>query len=133
MGLVDIFNAKNLLLNHNSGTLPEVADTIMDWFQPMTFEIVTKAVVGFQLKETPTSISFQGVWQPYQPRELDMQAHGQRKWGWYRLHALPGIDLLTDDVVIYLGIQYRVLSKLTYKLYGYDEYKLLVDYTGSGP
>ena len=129
-----IYNASNRPLPNNSGTLPEVDETLANWFQSMTFEQVGKIVNNvFQVVETPTTFSFLGVWQPSQPSELEMRAQGQRKWQWFSVHSWPGVPLEPDDVINYLGVQYRVMSMNDYTLYGFIEYRLINDYSGAGP
>jgi len=129
-----IQNAKDIPLANNTGTLPNMGDAILNWFQKMTFEQVAKVVNGlFQVSETATSFSFMGVWQSAQPTQLEMQAQGQRKWNWWTCHSQPNVPLNVDDVITYLGIQYRVMSKIDHTLYGYIEYRLINDYTGVSP
>lgn len=128
-----ISNGKDRPLNTDAGTMPDVSGALMDWFQPMVFAIVTKTVSGFQAVETKTDINFQGVLQPMSGRQLMMKPEGQRKWNWFQLHAEPGLTLTPDDVVFYLGVQYRVMSQKDYRLNGYVEYTLVNDYTGAGP
>jgi hypothetical protein len=131
---VPIFNANSVPLNQNSGTMPDVSGALQNWFQPMQFTQVAKVVNSvFQLSETPTTYAFMGVWQPAQPSNLEIKLQGQRKWKWFTVHASPGIPLSPDDVVNYLGVQYRVMSMNDYTLNGYIEYRLINDYTGSGP
>lgn len=113
--------------------LPDVSGALMDWLQPMIFTLISKAIKGFQVKETPTIYSFMGVWQPFSVRQLEMKPRGQRAWSWYMLHALPGLLLKADDVVAYDGVQYRVMQVNEYPLYGFNEFHLVEDYTGSGP
>lgn len=128
-----IKNGKDTPLNENSGTLPDVSGAMLDYFQPMVFGTVAKAVEGFQVVETKTSVSFQGVIQPFSDRQLMMKPEGQRSWKWYTVHAEPQLELATDEIITYLGAQYRVMSLRDYRLYGYVEYHLVQDYTGSGP
>ncbi len=99
--------------------------------QPL--DIVTKDVDGFQVVEKKVTVNTQGTWQAFTDRQLMMKPEGQRDWSWYQLHAVPALVLKPDDVVIYLGTQYRVMAQKDYKLYGYIEYHLIADYTGSGP
>lgn len=114
-------------------TLPYVGDTLLDYFQPMTFEIVTKTVLGFQLVETKSVTSFSGVLQPFTSQQLLIKPEGQRAWIWYMLHCDPSLALNPDDVIIYQGVQFRVMQKRDYTGYGYIEYDVVNDYTGSGP
>lgn len=126
-------NAANRPLFSKSGTVPDVSGALKDWFQNMTFGIVTKSVVNFQNVETVDPINFQGVIQPYTGRQLSLLPEGQRAWNWLILHADPVLTLNVDSVVIYKGKQTRVMARKDYILYGYVEYHLVTDWTGSGP
>jgi hypothetical protein len=130
---IPIFNAKDRPLNENTGTLPSVSDAMLDYFQPMTFTEVTKKKANFNVVEVATNVCFRGVWQPLTDRKLQMKPEGQRSWKWFWVHADPSLQLNTDDVITYLGVQYRVMADKDYSLYGYMEYHLVNDYTGSGP
>jgi hypothetical protein len=127
------FNAKDRPLNANSGTLPDMGNTLSGWLQPITLGVVTKTVVNFQVVETQSEVSFQGVWQPFSARQLIIKPEGERAWKWYMLHAQIALPLKPDDVVTYRGIQYRVKADNDYSLYGYYQYELIEDWTGSGP
>lgn len=128
-----ISNAANRPLNQNTGTVPDVGDALLDWFQPMQFTKLVKSVEGFQNVEVPTVVNFRGVWQPMSMRRLAMKPEGQRSWKWFTVHADPSLALEPDEVVNYLGEQFRVMGHKDYKLYGYVEYELVNDFTGSGP
>lgn len=126
-------NAKDIPLNLNSGTVPDMSGALLQWLQPMVFGLITKTVNGFQVSETVVELTFKGVWQPFADRQLMMKPEGQRAWSWYWLHSDPSLTLKVDDVVEYNGKQYRVMSKKNYELYKYVEYHLVTDWTGSGP
>lgn len=126
-------NASQIPLNQKSGTVPDVSGAMMDWFQSMVFEPVGKVVQGFQVVETGEPVSFRGVIQPLSPRKLELKPEGQRAWTWLMLHAEPVLALEVDDVVVYLGVQTRVMAKTDYSLYGYIQYELVQDWTNSGP
>lgn len=113
--------------------LPDMSDALLSWLQPMVFTNITKSVVASQLVETPASVSFSGVWQPFSAAQLMIKPMGQRSWNWYMCHALTNLALETDDVVNYEGVQYRVMAQNPYPKYGFYEYHLVADYTGSGP
>lgn len=117
----------------DNGNLPYVGDTLLEYFQPMVFTTIVKTTVNFQVVETATSVTFRGVWQPFSAQQLNMKPHGQRAWPTFQLHSDTTLTLSPDDVVTYLGTQYRVMGKLDYSKYGYFEYHLVEDYTGSGP
>lgn len=126
---IPILNASSMLLNQNSGTLPQMSTALLDWFQLMTFIRVSKTLDAFSVKETYTDVDFMGVWQPFKPRDLEMRAEGQRQWDWYMVHALPTLVLIADEIVIYQNARYRVMGQIDYKIYGFIEYHLIRDYT----
>ena len=130
---IPISNAKNRPLTANSGTLPYVGDTLLNYFQPMTFNQVGKIVDNYLLEETSNPIDFRGVIQPFGARQLIMKPEGQRDLKWWMLHADPSCTLEPDQVVSYQGVQYRVRSQNDYGLYGFVMYELTEDYTGAGP
>ena len=126
-------NASNTPINASSGTVPNVNSALLNWFQSMTFETIAKNISGFQAAETGTKVSFMGVWQSLSGKQLLLKPEGQRGWSWWWLHADPSLHLEVDEIVIYLGKQYRVMSQKDYSLYGYMEYTLIDDWTGSDP
>jgi len=134
MALGPIYNANTRLLNANSGTLPDVSGALLDYFQPMTFEQITKTVgANYQVVETTTPIACYGLWQPMGAQRLAMMPIGQRKWNHFTLHTQLALPLQPDDVIVYLGKQYRCLAQNDYSLYGYYYYEFNDDFSGSGP
>lgn len=128
-----IANGRNTPLNVRTGSVPDVGGAMRDWFQPMVFTVVAKSTVAFQAVERAIPIRFQGVIQPLSGRRLMLKPEGQRAWTWLWLHADPALTLEVDQVVMYLGKQTRVMNQKDYTLYGYVEYELVQDWTGSGP
>jgi hypothetical protein len=128
-----ILNAKNVPLNQLSGTSPDVSGALLDTFQQMTFTTVTKVVTAFQVYETGDDIQFMGNWQPWQPRIVVQEKHGQRRWKWFVCHSTTALGLTPDDCIEYLGTQYRVKGVSDWSLNGYFRYELIEDYTGAGP
>ncbi len=128
-----ISNANSIRLNQNTGTLPDMEDAMRSWFQPMIFTRVQKTVKNSLVVETKTDISFSGVWQPFTAQQLKQMPEGQREWKWFTVHAQIGLSLKPDEIVIYLGNSYRVMEKLDYEIYGYNEYHLVEDYTTATP
>ncbi len=128
-----IFSASSLNLEENSGTLVDVSGALLNYMQQLTFEQITKTVVGFQVQETTTPIVFYGLWQPMGEQSLRMQPEGQRKWNHYEVYTQLAIPLQPDDTILYLGEQYRVIPGRTdYRLEGYYRYGLVENYTGEG-
>lgn len=129
-----IINARDTPLTQIRGTVPDVSGAMQDRFQMMNFTTVVKSVVNFQVVETPTVTNFWGNIQPFSDNQLKLIPEGQRtQWQYFEMHAEPAITLVPDDVVNYLGIQYRVLARRDYSLYGYLLFTLITDYTNSGP
>ncbi len=128
-----IVNGANTPLNQTRGTVPDVSGALKDYFQLMVFKPLVKTVSGFQAVETAMPVSFWGTIQPFSARQLMLKPEGQRAWSWWLVHAEPGVVLEVDDVVSYLSKQYRVMARNDQSLYGYLEFHLVQDYTGSGP
>lgn len=128
-----IINAADIPLFQQNTSVPDVSGALQNYFQQIVFTLVAKMVNGFQLVETPTPINFFGTIQPFTARQLLLKPEGQRAWSWYTVHSEPGIVLKVDDVILWNDIQYRVMSRSNFSLYGYDEYHIVTDWTGSGP
>lgn len=128
-----IANAANQPLFAKSGTVPDMSGALTDYFQPLVFTLVKKTTVGFQVVETPRSINFRGVIQPFTSRQLQIKPEGERAWTWFTVHADPSLSLDVDDVVTYNGKQTRIMGRKEYGLYGFVEYEIVQDYTGAGP
>lgn len=128
-----IKNACDTPLNANSGTLPNLSTTLANSFQLMVFEKVQKTIVNGQVIETEDPIDFKGSWAPFTIRMLMMKPEGQRSWKWYQVFSETQLPLSTDEVINRLGQQYRVMQLNDFSLYGFFEYHLIGDYSGSGP
>lgn len=128
-----IFNAGMRPLFDRAGSVPDVSGALQEYFQPLVFTPVTEGVVGFQVQELGNPINFRGVIQPFTERQLELKPEGQRAWSWYTCHADPSLTLDVDDVVVWNGQQTRVMGRKNFRLYGYVEYHLVQDWTGSGP
>lgn len=133
MSAFTIQNGCNIPLTFQQGTVPNMSETMTDWFQVMTFTQIVKTVVGFELVETPTNTTFLGIIMPYTGRQLALLPEGQRAWNWQTLYSQPVLKLFPDDVVTWQERQVRVMSRKDYSLYSFVEYSLVLDWTGSGP
>lgn len=129
-----IRNAGFIPLNDQAaGMTPDVSGAIQNYYQPMVFTVVGKVVEGFVVQETPTNTNFRGVLQPLSNRQLALKTEGQRAWSWFLLHSDLALSLNVDDVVNWRGKQTRVMARKDFSLYGYVQYELVQDWTGSGP
>lgn len=125
-----ITNAKDKPLTYSG--LPQVGDVLPSWFQPLTFDVVTKTIVNYEVEETTLTITTQGVRQPMSAQQLSIKPEGQRAWKWETIHCLPDVKLRVDDIVIFNGTKYRVAERWDWSEYGYLEYHIHQAYEGTG-
>lgn len=130
MGIIQ--NGANTPLSSTPGTLPDVSGALMDWNQKVTFSSVTKAIEGFEVKETMESVTFRGNIQP-NTNDLQILPNGQRVWESWELWAETALELDLDDVAGYNGLQLRVLKKQDWGKHGYRYYVLVEDWENNGP
>lgn len=102
--------------------LPNLSGPVKAYLQKITFDLVSKSIVDYEEKETRTTITTRGVRQPIDPQKLQITKEGQRAWKYECLHLLPKPQIKIDDVVIFNGVQYRVIEKYDCTEYGYIEY-----------
>lgn len=135
-GPATIQNGANIPLNFQQGTVPNMGESLTDWFQKMSFIQIVKIGVGFELLETPTVTTFWGIVMPLSPRDLKILPEGERAWTLFKLYAQPVLTLQVDDVITFTSFnnkQTRVMSRENYAIYSYVSYTLCQDFTGSGP
>jgi hypothetical protein len=110
------------------GSIPNVQDAMMDWWQDMSFNLVTKTTVAFKVVETITAINFRGVINPFTGRQLMIKPEGQRAWRWFEVFSDPALQLKPDDILVYNGIQTRVMYLGDWSIYGFMQYHLVQDW-----
>ena len=118
------------------GDIPDLSETLDSWYQNLSFEKIGKITSGgtaFQTIETTTVIPFRGIITPEKSWELMLKPIAQRTWKFYKCFAETVLPLYTDDVVLWQGVQLRVVSVTDWSLYGYYEYSLAEDWTSRGP
>jgi len=115
----------------SQSNLPNMSQTIIGWFQPITFVKLSRSVVDYEQVLTETRINTQGVVQPYKPEPLEIQQYGTQSWIWQDMHCLPDVTLKTDEIIVYQNIRYKVLYKKDYTEYGYVEYMLCETFEGA--
>lgn len=115
----------------SQSNLPNMSQTIISWFQPITFVKLARAVVDYEQVITETNINTKGVVQPYKPEPLEIQQYGTQSWIWQDMHCLPDVTLNTDEIIIYQNVRYKVLYKKDYTEYGYVEYMLCETFEGA--
>ena len=127
-----IINGKDTPLESSFSTLPNVSDVLPDWFQSITFQVVTKDLEDYEVVETLTTITTQGVRQPMNAQRIAIKPEGQRAWKWETIHCLPDVKLNIDDIIILDGVKYRVMHKWNWAEYGYLEYEICQAYEDGG-
>lgn len=125
-----ITNGKDIKLNENSGTIPNVSGALLNWFQQITIGIIVKETINFTLVETVQYINFLGIWEQPSPERLEIRASGERSWNYASLWTQPEVNLKTDDIIIRNGVQYRILNKWDWSDGGYLQFDLVQNYTG---
>lgn len=129
-----IRSAGNIPLSQQTmGSVPDVSGALLDYYQPMTFTPVGKVVSGFVVQETGNPLYFRGVLVPFDTRNLKLLPEGQRYWSWQHLYSDTALSLNVDDVIQYLGTQYRVMNAYDRSLGGYMEYIVVSDWLNAGP
>ena len=123
-----IINAKDKPLTYTG--LPQMGEVLPSWFQPMTFTLVTKSLVDYEVQEVLVTVTTQGVRQPMSAQELAIKPDGQRGWKWETIHCLPNVKLKLDDIIIFDTVKYRVMQKWDWSEYGYLEYHICQAYEG---
>jgi len=109
--------------------LPNMSNVIRAWMQPITFTVITKAIVDHQEVETESSVETTAVRVPLKPQELLVKPEGQRAWRWQHIFALTTLELNPDDVVVFDSIRYRVMAKQDFQEYGYIDYEICEDFS----
>lgn len=125
--VVKIINANSLKLGA-SGHLPNMSQTIIGWFQPITFGVVTRTVSDYEGVETVTQVQTEGVVQPYKPEPLEIELAGSRSWNWQMIHCLPNLTLENNQFIYYKGTKYKVMQVQKYDEYGYRQYNICETY-----
>lgn len=116
-----INNAGNAKIGGNN-KLPNMSNTIKDWFLPITFGVVKTSIVDYEKVNTIEYIDTNGVVQPYKPEPLEIQQAGVRSWSWLMIHCLPDLQVYNNEYIIYNDVRYKILQRNNYNEYGYIEY-----------
>lgn len=128
-----IVNAANIPIGQQNSSVPDLSGALQGYFQKMVFVPIIKTVSGFQVVEDALPIECMGVIMPLSPRQLLMKPEGQRGWAWSQMFCEPWVGLKIDNCIEYLGVQFRIMAKTNYELYGYQEFHLVQDWEGAGP
>jgi hypothetical protein len=124
---------KSLITNANSLTLDKISPTVphmnlTSWFQTITFTLVKKTTVNFEVVETQTQIVFQGIVETVDPSKLTVLPVGERRWNQMSVWTTIDLELNNDDMFYYMGTPYRVMKKYDWAPYGYFQYECSEDF-----
>ena len=125
-----IINAKDKKLSEINGDLPNVYNSLLNWYQKMTLKRIEKKVIDAKEVEIETSFNSLGLIEPMKPQEISMKPYGQRAWKWNNLFTTTA-DFRVEDVIDFRGTRFRVLNKIDFSIYGYFKYELVEDYDAS--
>lgn len=124
-----IINGNKQKITNTNAALPNMSNTILNWFLNITFEIVHKELDGADWVEGEKEfIKTKGVVQPPRDEDLKIFPEGTWAWEWLLIHCLPDIDLEVHQYIIYDGKKYKVMYKKDFKKYGYIRYTILEAY-----
>jgi len=121
-----IENGKNKLIGNT--TLPNMAETIKGWFLPIEFGVVTNVLVDFEQTIVIERVQTQGVVQPPQTEDIEIQPEGIRNWEWLEIHCLPNFQVKINDFIFYKEKKYKVMKKENFADYGYMRYLVMEAY-----
>lgn len=124
-----IHNARNKNLNDSVTTVPDVSAAIMSLLRPMQFILVKKQQIAGETQEIKRQVLTMASRQPLKAQQLILKPEGQRAWKWEKIHAIPEYELYVDDIIVFNGINYRVMEKTNYSEYGFVEYDIAQDFT----
>lgn len=124
-----ITNGRNKSFGQASAGLPDVSPAIMNLFQPVTVGIIkTTQVDGYTQTIVTKKIKTRGV-RIQNPNQLVMSKSGERIWDSVEIYFLNDINLAADDLFLFQGVQYRVVTTEEWTEYGYNRYSVVQDYT----
>ena len=114
----------------NNSPLPNMSQTIVSWFQDITFNVVTRELTNDGdgvdwVPESVQTINTQGVVRPPSDKDLKILPEGTWAWEWLQIHCLPNVQLDTNQFVEYENKRYKVMAKKDWSKYGYIRYTLL--------
>ena len=124
-----MISGQGTTINNNSlSSLPNMADVIQSWQSEYRAKLITKQMINYELVEIEQDITFNGIVQNLNRKELQLKPDGERNWGWYELHSTRKFN--NDDIIEVNNVRYRIMSTRnddTY--YGFYVYELLQSYT----
>lgn len=124
-----IQNGKDFKLSNINNNLPNMANTIANWFLNITLEKVERVMQGADwVMSTVEKINTKGVVQPPSDIDLKVLPEGTWNWEWLMLHCLPNSNLNVNNFIKYDGKSYKIMAKKDFSKYGYIKLIILEAY-----
>lgn len=111
--------------------MPQMRAAFGGWMRRITLVKRVQSVVDGLVVTQDVPFAFRGVIQPLNPKAIALKPEGQRAWEWLQIHCVGKGILTTNDRIVYLGKEFKVMAQNDYSLNGYIEYHLVFDYQGS--
>ena len=112
----------------SNSNLPNMSETIKDWFQPIVFGLVSTEIVNYRAVNAISYINTLGVVQPAGNEEIELQDEGVRNWEWLEVHCLPNIQVKINEYIYYKNRKYKVKKRQDFEKYGYMRYVIMEAY-----
>lgn len=109
--------------------MPKMRAAFQGWFSRVTLRTITQTIIDGLVTETYKDVTFQGTVQPLTQEELRLKPEGERSWQWLQIHCIAGgLNLQTNDKIVYSGVNYKIMAVKDYSLNNYIEYHAVRDY-----
>lgn len=108
--------------------VPYLAGALKGWTTPQTVEVVSQAVVNFQIQETRVQQTLDINIQPMPPQEVARRPEDQRQWRWWSVIVREGPLLTIDDVITVDSVSYRITKVHNWSESGFQKYDAIEDY-----
>ena len=120
-------NGKDIPLSDQTTGLTDVSEVLPFDLQPAQVTVVTTVMIrGYPQEDTVDHDTLASI-QPM-PLNLVIKKEGERAWKWWIIRLLPDVTVKEDDKLVIVGTTYRVMSKMDWAQYGYQELECIEDY-----
>lgn len=132
--------ARDFVLSDSSSGQPVMNEATLDFFRPITIEVVTSDPQGSEdptqdgvAKETVRAVRTSGCVQPGDSEKLQILSEGERARDAALLHTMPDFNVPLDTIIRVDGMRYRIMKKKDHRQNGFVRYELLEDYEPAAP
>lgn len=109
--------------------MPQMTAAFAGWSTRLSLAVIKQTVVDGFAKVTEEQFRFTGTVQPLDPEKVQLKPDGQRSWQWLQIHCIAGgLNLKTNDRIVYNERKYKVMAVLDYSLNNFVEYHCIEDY-----